>query len=170
SAAAKRAIGKYVKVDDQKMLDASYDAYAPYLETSLAVRDQVIRAELDYLNEKEFPRAKSANPKEFFDNSFVDNLEKTNFFATIGLSTENKSDPVFEINSRLLIMYLRFQDVEAGGLMSYGMNLNDLDRRAATYIDKIFKGRTAADLPVEQINLKAAKQIGPTIPPEVLAR
>jgi hypothetical protein len=88
SAAAKRAIGKYAKVDDQKMLDASYDAYAPYLETSLAVRDQVIRAELDYLNEKEFPRAKSANPKEFFDNSFVDNLEKTNFFATIGLSTE----------------------------------------------------------------------------------
>ena len=87
SAAAKRAIGKYVKVDDQKMLDASYDAYAPYLETSLAVRDQVIRAELDYLNEKEFPRAKSANPKEFFDNSFVDNLEKTNFFGTIGLST-----------------------------------------------------------------------------------
>jgi hypothetical protein len=48
----------------------------------------VIRAELDYLNEKEFPRAKSANPKEFFDKSFVDNLEKTNFFGTIGLSTE----------------------------------------------------------------------------------
>jgi len=88
SAAAKRAIGKYAKVDDQKMLDASYDAYAPYLETSLAVRDQVIRAELDYLNEKEFPRAKSANPKEFFDNSFIDNLEKTNFFGTIGSSTE----------------------------------------------------------------------------------
>ena len=88
SAAAKRAIGKYVKVDDPKMLDASYDAYAPYLETSLAVREHVIRAELDYLNEKEFPHAKSANPKEFFDNSFVDNLEKTNFFATIGLSTE----------------------------------------------------------------------------------
>ena len=87
SAAAKRAIGKYVKVDDPKMLDASYDAYAPYLETSLAVREHVIRAELGYLNEKEFPRAKSANPREFFDNSFVDNLEKTNFFGTIGLST-----------------------------------------------------------------------------------
>jgi putative ABC transport system substrate-binding protein len=67
-------------------------------------------------------------------------------------------------------MCRRFQDVEAGGLMSYGMNLNDLDRRAATYVDKIFKGRTAADLPVEQINLKAAKQIGLTIPPNVLAR
>jgi putative tryptophan/tyrosine transport system substrate-binding protein len=61
--------------------------------------------------------------------------------------------------------------------MSYGVNLNDLDRRAATDVDKIFKGRTPADLPVAQptkfefvINLKAAKQIGLTIPPEVLAR
>jgi NitT/TauT family transport system substrate-binding protein len=88
SAEAKRAIGKYVKVDDPKMLDASYDAYAPYLETNLAVRDQVIHAELDYLNEKEFPRAKSANPKEFFDNSFVENLERAGFFATIGLAKE----------------------------------------------------------------------------------
>jgi NitT/TauT family transport system substrate-binding protein len=88
SAEAKRAIGKYVKIDDPKMLDASYDAYAPYLETNLAVRDQVIHAELDYLNEKEFPRAKSTNPKEFFDNSFVENLERAGFFATIGLAKE----------------------------------------------------------------------------------
>jgi len=58
------------------------------LETSLAVREQVIRAELDYLNEKEFPRAKSTNPKEFFDNSFIENLEKANFFGTIGSGTE----------------------------------------------------------------------------------
>ena len=58
------------------------------LETNLAVRDQVIHAELDYLNEKEFPRAKSANPKEFFDNSFVENLERAGFFATIGLAKE----------------------------------------------------------------------------------
>ena len=69
------------------------------------------------------------------------------------------------------------QFVEDGGLMSYGTNLNDLFRRAATYVDKILKGRTPADLPVEQpikfeliINLKAAKQIGLTIPPNVLAR
>jgi NitT/TauT family transport system substrate-binding protein len=78
SVEAKRAIGKYIKIDDPKVLEISYDDYVPYFETSLAVRDQVIRAELEYLNEKDSPRAKSTNPKEFFDNSFVEKFEKAN--------------------------------------------------------------------------------------------
>ncbi|HEX9271739.1 MAG TPA: hypothetical protein VGA01_05920 [Candidatus Binatia bacterium] len=51
----------------------------------MRARDQVIRAELGYLDPKEFPQAKNANPREFVDNSFVENLEKSGFLATIGL-------------------------------------------------------------------------------------
>jgi putative ABC transport system substrate-binding protein len=81
------------------------------------------------------------------------------------------------LKSRLPAIYYSTEFVEDGGLMSYGVNINDLFRRAATYVDKILKGRKPADLPVEQptkfdlvINLKTAKQIGLTIPPNVLAR
>jgi putative ABC transport system substrate-binding protein len=81
------------------------------------------------------------------------------------------------VKSRLPTIYERREFVEAGGLMTYGVSVNDLYRRAATYVDKILKGAKPADLPVEQpkkfeliINLKAAKQIGLTIPPNVLVR
>jgi putative ABC transport system substrate-binding protein len=81
------------------------------------------------------------------------------------------------VKNRLPVIYDRRAYVEAGGLVSYGVNNLDLDRRAATYVDKILKGRTPADLPVEQpmkfefiINLKAAKAIGLIIPPNVLVR
>jgi putative ABC transport system substrate-binding protein len=81
------------------------------------------------------------------------------------------------VKSRLPGIYPYPEFVEDGGLMSYGPSYTDLFRRAATYVDKILKGRAPADLPVEQpikfefiVNLKAAKQIGLTIPPNVLAR
>jgi putative ABC transport system substrate-binding protein len=81
------------------------------------------------------------------------------------------------VKNRLPVIFPQNEFVEDGGLMSYGPNYADLFRRAASYVDKILKGRTPADLPVEQpkkfefiINLKAAKQIGLTIPPNVLAR
>jgi ABC-type uncharacterized transport system substrate-binding protein len=95
--------------------------------------------------------------------------------------------PVMTLNSKRIVdlaleqqlpgMYPSNQFAQEGGLMAYGPLIGDLYRRAATYVDKILKGAKPADLPVEQpmkfefiINLKAAKQIGLTIPPNVLAR
>jgi putative tryptophan/tyrosine transport system substrate-binding protein len=83
----------------------------------------------------------------------------------------------FALKSRLPSMFTRKEAVDAGGLMSYGADLADSYRRVAIYVDKILKGANPADLPVEQptkfeliVNLKTAKQIGLTIPPNVLAR
>ena len=83
----------------------------------------------------------------------------------------------FAAKNRLPAMYPYSEFVEAGGLMSYGPSYTDLWRRAADFVDKILKGTKPADLPIEQpknfefiINLKAAKQIGLTVPSNVLAR
>jgi putative ABC transport system substrate-binding protein len=83
----------------------------------------------------------------------------------------------FAAKNRLPAIYYAPEFVEDGGLMSYGVSIPDLFRRAATYVDKILKGAKPGNLPVEQptkfefiVNLKAAKQIGLTIPPNVLAR
>jgi putative ABC transport system substrate-binding protein len=83
----------------------------------------------------------------------------------------------FAAKNRLPAMYAAPEVVDAGGLMSYAPNYADQFRRAAIFVDKILKGAKPADLPVEQatkfefvINLKTAKQIGVTIPPNVLAR
>jgi putative ABC transport system substrate-binding protein len=83
----------------------------------------------------------------------------------------------FATEERLPAIYEQSQFVDAGGLMSYGPNVDDLVRRAATYVDKILRGAKPADLPVEQperfelvINLKSAKELGITFPESVLVR
>jgi putative tryptophan/tyrosine transport system substrate-binding protein len=93
------------------------------------------------------------------------------------LNSQRKQIADLAIKSRLPAMYYNPEWVEDGGLMSYGVSFSDLYRRAAMYVDKILKGTKPADLPVEQpkkfefiVNLKAAKQIGLTIPPNVLVR
>ena len=98
-------------------------------------------------------------------------LSTPRFFA------ERKRIVELAVKYRLPAIYPQEEYVEAGGLMSYGADYPDLYRRAAFYVDKILKGAKPADLPVQQatkfefiINLKAAKQIGLTIPGRVLER
>ena len=93
------------------------------------------------------------------------------------LTSQRKHLVNLALKTRLPSIYDREEFVQDGGLMSYSVSSTDLFRRAAVYVDKILKGAKPADLPVEQptkfefvINLKAAKQIGLTIPPNVLAR
>ncbi len=93
------------------------------------------------------------------------------------LSSQRTQLVELAVKNRLPAIYYDSLHATAGGLMSYGVSQLDLNRRAATYVDKILKGTKPADLPVEQpskfdfvINLKAAKQIGLTIPPNVLVR
>jgi putative ABC transport system substrate-binding protein len=93
------------------------------------------------------------------------------------LDPQRKQFAELAVKNRLPVMYERAEEVKAGGLISYGVSNADLYRRAATYVDKILKGTKPAELPVEQptkfefiINLKTAKQIGLTIPPNILAR
>jgi putative ABC transport system substrate-binding protein len=100
-----------------------------------------------------------------------------NVSGSIIRATQRKKIADLAVKNRLPVTYHRRSFVEDGGLMSYGVDYLDLHRRAATYVDKILKGAKPAGLPVEQptkfelvINLTATKQIGVTIPPNLLAR
>jgi putative ABC transport system substrate-binding protein len=124
---------------------------------------------LDMLGPKSIESAFREASKERADAVLV-------FVAPV-LISRRKQIAALAVKNRLPAMYGQPEYVEDGGLMSYGVSVVDLYRRAATYVDKILKGAKPADLPVEQpkkfefiINLKAAKQIGVTIPPNVLAR
>jgi putative tryptophan/tyrosine transport system substrate-binding protein len=126
-------------------------------------------------------QAVQARRAEDFDRAFSDmskgradavTVQSTNIFFI-----ERRRLAILAAKHRLPTMFLVRDFVDAGGLMSYGANVADLHRRAATYVDKILKGAKPGDLPVEQptkfelvINLKTAKTIGLTIPPSVLAR
>ena len=139
-------------------------------ETELAARAFGVKLQyLDVLSSKDIETAFRAAGKERADAVLV-------LAGSIFASHRTQVVDLAE-KSRLPAIYSRREDVEARGLMSYGVSQPDLDRRAATYVDKILKGAKPADLPVEQpkkfefiINLKAAKQIGLTIPPNVLVR
>jgi putative ABC transport system substrate-binding protein len=116
-----------------------------------------------------------------FDSAFARaKKERAQAFITAPsplISTQQHQVLDFAAKNRLPAIYPFTEFVEAGGLMSYAPNTAEVWRRAADFVDKILKGTKPADLPVEQatkfefvINLKAAKQIGLTIPPNVLAR
>jgi ABC-type uncharacterized transport system substrate-binding protein len=108
-----------------------------------------------------------ARGPEDFDRAFSDMTGARERRRLVDLAAKN----------RLPAMYLTREFVDAGGLMSYGPNVADLHRRAATYVDKILKGEKPADLPVEQptkfelvINLNTAKTLGHTVPPLLIAQ
>jgi putative tryptophan/tyrosine transport system substrate-binding protein len=120
------------------------------------------------------------NPDEFdtaFETMKKRRAEALSVLSSAFFSFHAKRLVNLATKSKLPAIYEHRTFVERGGLMSYGPHLADLFRRAAIYVDKILKGAKPADLPIEQptkfelfINLKAAKQIGLTIPPNVLAR
>ena len=118
---------------------------------------------------------------DMFDSAFQDAIKAGSVALAVVSSpfVATNQKRVFELalKHRLPAIYPREDFADSGGLMSYGPDRTEPYRRAAVYVDKILKGTKPAELPVEQpakfefiINLKAAKQIGLTIPPNVLAR
>ena len=139
-------------------------------ETELAAR--VLGLQLQYL---EVRGAKDIEPA--FRAAAKDRAEAVLMLQSPVFVNQRRQLAELAVKFRLPVIYDRREFVDDGGLMSYGTNYTDLSHRAAIYVDKILKGAKPADLPVEQptkfelvINLKTAKQIGLTIPPNVLAR
>jgi putative ABC transport system substrate-binding protein len=125
---------------------------------------------LDILSPKDIETAFQAAVRERADGAL--------WFVTGSIGNPHRKKIAdLAVSSRLPVIYFSREYVEAGGLVSYGVNEVDLYRRAATYVDKILKGTKPADLPVEQptkfelvINLKTAEQIGVTMPQWLLMR
>ena len=139
-------------------------------ETESAAR--ALNVQLQYLDVRGLKDIESA-----FRQASKQRAEAVLLLQSPVLYSHRKQIVELAVKSRLPVSSFATEYVDSGGLMSYAPNLPDLFRRAATYVDKILKGRKPADLPVEQpikfeflINLQAAKQIGLTIPPNVLVR
>jgi putative ABC transport system substrate-binding protein len=140
-------------------------------EVELAAK--ALKVQLQYLDIR--------NPKDFetaFRAAIEGRADAVLMMAAGGVVAAHRTQVVdLAVKGRLPVIYTNSLFVDAGGLMTYSASITDLDRRAATYVDRILKGAKPGDLPVEQptkfefiINLKAAKQIGLVIPPNVLAR
>ena len=145
---------------------------SPQALREINIASDAFRVQLQYLEiqaPKDIETAFQAASKEHADAVLV--------LSTAILFSQRRQVADLAVKSRLSAIYNRPEYVEDGGLVFYGPSYTDLFRRAATYVDKILKGAKPADLPVEQptkfefiVNLKAAKQIGLTIPPNVLVR
>jgi putative tryptophan/tyrosine transport system substrate-binding protein len=139
-------------------------------ETELAAETLKVQLQyLDVLAPKDIETAFRASSKGRADAVLV--------LTSPAFLSQRRQTAELAVKSRLPAIYSWPENVEDGGLMTYSVSITDLFRRAATYVDKILKGTKPADLPVEQpkkfefiVNLKAAKQISLTIPPNVLVR
>jgi NitT/TauT family transport system substrate-binding protein len=87
-AVAKKAIGKFTDTDDAKIIDGTYEQFAPYWDANLAVHTEPIQGQLMYLDEKEFPRAKDARAADFIDNSFAEFLKTSGFLQSLGTTKQ----------------------------------------------------------------------------------
>ncbi len=163
----KEAIPRIARVATLRHISSGSQSLAATLGASRALNVQVQVLEVEAANE--------------FKGAFVaarkGGSEAINVLASPILFAHRQELVDLSAAHRLPGMYENKEFAEIGGLLSYGANLDDLYRRAATYVDKILKGAKPAELPIEQptkfdfiVNLKTAKQIGLTIPPSVLAR
>jgi putative ABC transport system substrate-binding protein len=139
-------------------------------ETEVAAQEfGLLLKSFDVLREEDIDAAFQAAANQRSDAVLV--------LVSVVLNSYRKQVAELAVKKRLATIYPISDFVDAGGLMSYGVNFVDLHRRAAVYVDKILKGAKPGELPIERptkfelvINLKAAKQIGIMIPPNVLAR
>jgi putative tryptophan/tyrosine transport system substrate-binding protein len=151
------------------------DSNEPFTAQSLKQTERAARAfgvQLQYLDVKDPKDVKGA----------LEDARKSRADAAVVLASaifisQRSQLAELAVKNRIPAVYQASEYVEAGGLMTYGASITDLFRRSAMYVDRILKGAKPADIPVEQpttfeliINLKAAKEIGLTIPPNVLAR